>query len=235
MTSLGEIGWSSARRYTSRQPVPPPHARPWPWKQVGIAPALMATPLVGGIYVDSTPLGNVVPTQTSDGDADLALQALAEPALARAPTGPWGSSAGVKAESGTGDGAGPGVQSPGSAGLPVTRAHANRDVYAPPAPTSTQTAAPACIGTTPPQEIFNGAGQRLRGLAGYLWESTPLLASARGLHLPGSGGAFRSAVDACAQVPALPSPVRIGRLVDTQRRAVQPANTPEAPTYTPGP
>ena len=40
------------------------------------------------------------------------------------------------------------------------------------------------------------------------------IAEARGWHLPGSGGAFRSAVHARAQVPAHPYPVCIGRLAD---------------------
>src|SRR5258708_39668985 len=43
------------------------------------------------------------------------------------------------------------------------------------------------------------------------------IAKARGLHLPGSGGAFRSAVYACAQVPAHPYLVRIRRPVDCCR------------------
>src|SRR5262252_5747330 len=56
------------------------------------------------------------------------------------------------------------------------------------------------------------------------------MAEARGLRLPGSGGAFRSAVDAYAQVPVHPYLVRIRRWVDNQRGAVRPVNAPETPT-----
>ena len=64
--------------------------------------------------------------------------------------------------------------------------------------------------------IGAAASWRPRGVAGDRQVNYPI-AKARGLHLPGSGGAFRSAVYACAQVPAHPYLVRIRRPVDCCR------------------
>jgi hypothetical protein len=65
----------------------------------------------------------------------------------------------------------------------------------------------------------------LEPLRSVNWENSHVnyaVAKARGLRLGGSGGAFRSAVDACTQVPTPPYPGRSGRPGDT-RRVGQPA------------
>ncbi len=122
------------------QQLPPkPHAprpRPRPWQQLVIAVTTMLALLIGGLYFEATPLGNMATTEAFDGNPDLALQTLADPSVAHEPQGPWNTLAGAaQADVGNGGGAGPGVSAPGSAGLPV--AGPTPTSTAPPAPTAT--------------------------------------------------------------------------------------------------
>lgn len=103
----------------SRSPIAPP-PRPRRWPPMLLVSALTILIVTLALSAGRTPLGNMTITQVQDGDVDLALQTLANPNSAHQPTGPWDTSAGV-VELGQGGGAGPGVQAPGSAGLPTTQ------------------------------------------------------------------------------------------------------------------